>query len=115
MSRFTNTALFPPPPPSLTSHPTTCCSAAELMSVLFFHTMRYKATDPRNQCNDRFVLSKGHAAPILYAAWAEAGFVKEADLVNLRKLDSDLEGHPTPLFVRFKMEELTNGKGLPCG
>uniref|UniRef100_A0A673XDM5 transketolase n=1 Tax=Salmo trutta TaxID=8032 RepID=A0A673XDM5_SALTR len=44
---------------TLTScHPTTCCSAAELMSVLFFHTMRYKATDPRNQCNDRFVLSK---------------------------------------------------------
>lgn len=40
---------------------------------------------------------QGHAAPILYAAWAEAGFVKEADLVNLRKLDSDLEGHPTPV------------------
>lgn len=39
-------------------HPTSCCSAAELMSVLFFHTMRYKADDPRNQCNDRFVLSK---------------------------------------------------------
>uniref|UniRef100_A0AAZ3S111 Transketolase n=1 Tax=Oncorhynchus tshawytscha TaxID=74940 RepID=A0AAZ3S111_ONCTS len=43
---------------SNSGHPTTCCSAAELMSVLFFHTMRYKATDPRNQCNDRFVLSK---------------------------------------------------------
>lgn len=39
-------------------HPTSCCSAAELMSVLFFHAMRYKADDPRNQCNDRFVLSK---------------------------------------------------------
>lgn len=100
------------------------------MSVLFFHTMRYKADDPRNQCNDRFVLSKvgvqyflfcwstsvgqfvwdlvtcappphshvqGHAAPILYAAWAEAGFVKESDLLNLRKIDCDLEGHPTPV------------------
>uniref|UniRef100_A0A8C7DK44 Transketolase n=1 Tax=Oncorhynchus kisutch TaxID=8019 RepID=A0A8C7DK44_ONCKI len=43
---------------SNSGHPTTCCSAAELMSVLFFHTMRYKAADPRNQCNDRFVLSK---------------------------------------------------------
>uniref|UniRef100_A0A673XG94 Transketolase n=2 Tax=Salmo trutta TaxID=8032 RepID=A0A673XG94_SALTR len=43
---------------SNSGHPTTCCSAAELMSVLFFHTMRYKASDPRNQCNDRFVLSK---------------------------------------------------------
>uniref|UniRef100_A0A3Q2CQZ1 Transketolase n=1 Tax=Cyprinodon variegatus TaxID=28743 RepID=A0A3Q2CQZ1_CYPVA len=43
---------------SNSGHPTSCCSAAELMSVLFFHTMRYKADDPRNQCNDRFVLSK---------------------------------------------------------
>lgn len=39
-------------------HPTSCCSAAEIMSVLFFHTMRYKASDPRNACNDRFVMSK---------------------------------------------------------
>uniref|UniRef100_A0A8C4HAS2 Transketolase n=1 Tax=Dicentrarchus labrax TaxID=13489 RepID=A0A8C4HAS2_DICLA len=43
---------------SNSGHPTSCCSAAELMSVLFFNTMRYKADDPRNQCNDRFVLSK---------------------------------------------------------
>uniref|UniRef100_A0A4W6EYF9 Transketolase n=1 Tax=Lates calcarifer TaxID=8187 RepID=A0A4W6EYF9_LATCA len=85
---------------SNSGHPTSCCSAAELMSVLFFHTMRYKADDPRNQCNDRFVLSKGHAAPVLYAAWAEAGFVKEADLLNLRKIDCDLEGHPTPVRQR---------------
>jgi len=41
-------------------------------------------------------LSKGHAAPILYAAWAEAGFVDKAELLNLRKYGSDLEGHPTP-------------------
>lgn len=40
------------------SHPTSCCSAAEIMAVLFFHTMRYKSQDPRNQHNDRFVLSK---------------------------------------------------------
>lgn len=43
---------------SVPSHPTSCCSAAEIMSVLFFHAMRYKTKDPRNQCNDRFVLSK---------------------------------------------------------
>uniref|UniRef100_A0A8C7NNR8 Transketolase n=2 Tax=Oncorhynchus mykiss TaxID=8022 RepID=A0A8C7NNR8_ONCMY len=102
---------------SNSGHPTTCCSAAELMSVLFFHTMRYKATDPRNQCNDRFVLSKGHAAPILYAAWAEAGFVKEADLINLRKIDSDLEGHPTPKleFVDVATGSLGQGLGAACG
>ena len=44
----------------------------------------------------RFILSKGHAAPILYAAWAEAGLFPASDLMNLRKIDSDLEGHPTP-------------------
>ncbi|CDR00157.1 unnamed protein product [Oncorhynchus mykiss] len=79
--------------------------------------MRYKATDPRNQCNDRFVLSKGHAAPILYAAWAEAGFVKEADLINLRKIDSDLEGHPTPKleFVDVATGSLGQGLGAACG
>ncbi|CAB1335787.1 unnamed protein product [Coregonus sp. 'balchen'] len=97
---------------SNSGHPTTCCSAAELMSVLFFHTMRYKATDPRNQCNDRFVLSKGHAAPILYAAWAEAGFVKEADLINLRKIDSDLEGHPTPKLEFVDVATGSLGQGL---
>uniref|UniRef100_A0AAX7SXB5 Transketolase n=1 Tax=Astatotilapia calliptera TaxID=8154 RepID=A0AAX7SXB5_ASTCA len=102
---------------SNSGHPTSCCSAAELMSVLFFHAMRYKADDPRNQCNDRFVLSKGHAAPVLYAAWAEAGFVKESELVNLRKIDSDLEGHPTPklAFVDVATGSLGQGLGAACG
>ena len=54
-------------------HPTSCCSMAEIMAVLFFDVMRFHVSDPRNRSNDRFVLSKGHAAPILYAAWAEAG------------------------------------------
>lgn len=49
------------------SHPTSCSSMAEIISVLFFHTMRYKVSEPRDPNNDRFVLSKGHAAPILYA------------------------------------------------
>ncbi|KAM6925223.1 transketolase-like protein 2 [Xenentodon cancila] len=102
---------------SNSGHPTSCCSAADLMSVLFFHTMRYKADDPRNQCNDRFVLSKGHAAPILYAAWVEAGYVKESDLLNLRKFDCDLEGHPTPklAFVDVATGSLGQGLGAACG
>ncbi|TRY90627.1 hypothetical protein DNTS_003695 [Danionella cerebrum] len=102
---------------SNSGHPTSCCSAAELISVLFFHTMRYKADDPRNQCNDRFILSKGHAAPILYAAWAEAGFIKESDLMTLRKIDSDLEGHPTPklAFVDVATGSLGQGLGAACG
>uniref|UniRef100_A0A8C9W1Y4 Transketolase n=1 Tax=Scleropages formosus TaxID=113540 RepID=A0A8C9W1Y4_SCLFO len=78
-------------------HPTSCCSVAEIMSVLFFHTMRYRPEDPRNPNNDRFVLSKGHAAPVLYAVWAETGYLKESDLLNLRKIDSTLEGHPVPV------------------
>jgi len=56
-------------------HPSTCCSAAEIMAALFFSEMRYDPRSPENPDNDRFVLSKGHAAPILYAAWAEAGII----------------------------------------
>jgi transketolase len=58
--------------------------------------MRFDPADPANPANDRFILSKGHAAPLLYAAWAEAGILKPEQLLTLRRLDSDLEGHPTP-------------------
>ena len=58
--------------------------------------MRVNTEHPRSFVNDRFVLSKGHAAPILYAAWAEAGLIKKEELLNIRKFDCDLEGHPTP-------------------
>src|SRR5215469_18721269 len=77
-------------------HPTSCASAAEIVSVLFYSVMRYDPRDPGNRSNDIFVLSKGHAAPILYAAWAEAGAFPREKLLTLRKVDSDLEGHPTP-------------------
>lgn len=102
---------------SNSGHPTSCCSAAEILSVLFFNTMRYDAADPGNFNNDRFVLSKGHAAPILYAAWAEAGYIKESDLLNLRKIDCDLEGHPTPKlpFVDVATGSLGQGLGASCG
>lgn len=83
---------------SKSGHPTSCSSIAEVMAVLFLDEMKYFVHKPRNPSNDRFVLSKGHAAPILYAAWAEAGLLKESDLLNLRKIDSDLEGHPTPVI-----------------
>ncbi|MGH0158608.1 UNVERIFIED_CONTAM: hypothetical protein FKN15_035532 [Acipenser sinensis] len=95
---------------SNSGHPTSCCSAAEIMSVLFFNTMKYKTADPRNANNDRFIMSKGHAAPILYAAWAEAGYVKEADLLNLRKIDCELEGHPTPRSIEARTQVVTKGR-----
>jgi len=79
-------------------HPTSCMSAADIMSVMFFREMQFDPSDPDNPANDRFVLSKGHAAPLLYAAFAEAGIFTVPQLATLRKIDSILEGHPTPEF-----------------
>jgi transketolase len=81
-------------------HPTSCASAAEIVAALFFAEMRYDPRNPQNPDNDRFVLSKGHAAPILYAAWAEVGFLTRDDLLKLRRLDSDLEGIHAATTVR---------------
>lgn len=99
---------------SNSGHPTSCCSAAEVMSVLFFNTMRYTNEEPRGPNNDRFVLSKGHAAPILYAAWAEAGLFPTSKLLDLRKLSSDLEGHPTPRLNFVDVATGSLGQGLSC-
>ncbi|XP_076124115.1 transketolase-like [Alosa pseudoharengus] len=98
-------------------YPTSCCSAAEIMSVLFFHTMRYRPEDPKNPNNDRFILSKGHAAPALYSMWAETGFLKESELMSLCQVDSTLEGHPTPKqpFVDVATGSLGQGLGVACG
>src|SRR5436309_6420004 len=76
-------------------HPSSCLSAADLVSVIFFREMRFDPKDAHNPANDRFILSKGHAAPLLYAAYAEAGILDASQLTSLRRLDSDLEGHPT--------------------
>ncbi|XP_029177223.1 transketolase-like protein 2 isoform X2 [Nylanderia fulva] len=102
---------------SKSGHPTSCSSMAEIMSVLFFHTMRYKVSAPRDPSSDRFILSKGHAAPILYAAWAEAGLFPSSELLNLRKFDSDLEGHPTPRlnFVDVGTGSLGQGLSVAAG
>jgi len=95
-------------------HPTSCCSAADIVATLFFAVMHYDPANPKDRGNDRFILSKGHAAPLLYAAWAEAGFIKRDDLLNLRKLSSDLEGHPTPRLPFVDMATGSLGQGL-CG
>lgn len=95
-------------------HPTSCCSMAEIMSVLFFHTMRYKVSDPGDPSSDRFVLSKGHAAPVLYAAWAEAGLYSADYLNNLRKIDCELEGHPMPHLPYVDVATGSLGQGLSC-
>src|ERR1700746_1064444 len=74
-------------------HPTSCCSAADLVAALFFGHMRFDPKNPRYANNDRFILSKGHAAPLLYSAWAELGFIPTDELLKLRQFGSDLEGH----------------------
>lgn len=96
-------------------HPTSCCSIAEIMATLFFEVMHYDPSDPRNPNNDRFVLSKGHAAPILYAAWAHAGRFPADELVRLRELDCDLEGHPTPRLSFVDVATGSLGQGLSAG
>jgi transketolase len=96
-------------------HPSTCCSAAEIMSALFFAEMRYDPRDPDNEDNDRFVLSKGHGAPVLYAAWAEAGIIERDAVLTLRRVDSDLEGHPTPRLPWVDVATGSLGQGLAAG
>src|SRR5262249_58678714 len=63
-------------------HPTSCCSAADVVAALFFSEMRFDPTNPRAEQNDQFLLSKGHAAPVLYAAWAEVGYITRDDLLR---------------------------------
>ena len=96
-------------------HPTTCLSSAELMACLFFDVMRYNPKDPFDLANDEFVLSKGHAAPILWAAYAEAGIFPLKELMNLRKISSVLEGHPTPRMEWVKAATGSLGQGLSVG
>lgn len=96
-------------------HPTTCLSMADLAAVLFFSEMRYNVRDSEDWGNDEFVLSKGHAAPILWAVYAEAGIIPEAELMDLRKIASRLEGHPTPRMNWVKAATGSLGQGLSVG
>jgi len=96
-------------------HPTTCLSMADLLACLFFDEMKYDPKDPDNWANDELVLSKGHAAPILWAAYAEAGIIPEKSLMNLRKITSVLEGHPTPRMKWVKSATGSLGQGLSVG
>jgi transketolase len=96
-------------------HPTSCCSAADVMATLFFGHMRFDAKNPHYHNNDRFILSKGHAAPLLYAAWAETGLFPAGELLKLRQLGSDFEGHPTPRLPFVDVATGSLGQGLSVG
>ena len=75
-------------------HPGGSLSSADIVTALFFHTMRHRPVDPKWPDRDRFILSKGHCAPVLYAALARSGYFPVDDLINLRKIDCHLQGHP---------------------
>ena len=92
-------------------HPTSCMSAADVVSVLFFDEMRFDPRDPSGRGADVFVLSKGHAAPLLWAALKEAGCIDD-DLLTLREITSPLEGHPTPLVPWVRVATGSLGQGL---
>ncbi|MBI3664094.1 MAG: transketolase [Acidobacteria bacterium] len=96
-------------------HPTSCLSAADLVAGLFFHAMKFERQNPNSAASDRFVLSKGHAAPVLYAALAEAGVIPVARLLTLREFSSELEGHPTPLVPGVDAATGSLGQGLSVG
>ncbi|MDP1695577.1 MAG: transketolase [archaeon] len=96
-------------------HLTSCLSCAEIMSSLFFQVMHYDIKDPFNHESDEFILSKGHAAPILYSSLYHAGAIAYY-LKGLRQLNSPLEGHPLPLpsgWIKAATGSL--GQGLSIG
>jgi transketolase len=75
-------------------HPGGSLSAADIVTCLYFHVMRHRPDHPQWENRDRFILSKGHACPVLYAALAEAGYIAPDLLTSLRRFGSPLQGHP---------------------
>lgn len=99
-------------------HPGGSLSIADVMALLYFVEMNVDPTNPKAQNRDCFVLSKGHAAPALYATLAEKGFFPKDELLNLRKIDHILQGHPdmkhTP-GVDMSTGSLGQGISAACG
>ncbi len=99
-------------------HPGGSLSAADVLAVLYFHHMRHDPKNPKWEGRDRFVLSKGHACPVLYAALAEAGYFDREHLKTLRKLGSILQGHPDMRKapgVEISSGSLGQGLAVACG
>jgi transketolase len=98
-------------------HPTSSMSAAHLVAVLFADHLRTDVDDPHGPGNDRFVLSKGHAAPVLYSALKAIGAIDDATLLTLRRFESPIQGHPAPVPELPWVEAATGslGQGLAIG
>ncbi len=96
-------------------HPTSCLSAADITTVLFDRYFTYDLEHPLNVYNDRFVLSKGHAAPLLYTLFGMAGAYPLEELKTLRKFGSPFEGHPVPKYKYAEAATGSLGQGLSVG
>ncbi|MDR2356410.1 MAG: transketolase [Clostridiales Family XIII bacterium] len=93
-------------------HPGGSLSAADIAAVLYFNEMRLDPKDPKRPDRDKFVLSKGHAAPLLYAALAERGYFPKEELSKLRKLGALLQGHPNIKVPGVEMSTGSLGQGF---
>ena len=96
-------------------HPTSSMSAADLMAVLMSKYLHYDFERPKLPNNDHFILSKGHAAPLLYSMYKAAGAISDDELLSLRKFGSRIEGHPVPLLPWVDVATGSLGQGLPIG
>lgn len=96
-------------------HLTSALSCVDILTVLFGSILRYDPNLPQNIYNDRFILSKGHAAPALYATYAACGWLPEKELLTLRTKTSRLEGHPTKELPMIDVATGSLGQGLAVG
>ncbi|HJS27898.1 MAG TPA: transketolase [Actinomycetota bacterium] len=96
-------------------HPTSSMSAAHLMSVLWSDHLRFDIGDPGNRANDRFVLSKGHASPLMFSILEAVGAISDEQLMTFRRFGSPIQGHPVPLPDMPWVDVATGslGQGLP--
>jgi transketolase len=99
-----------------TGHPGGSLSSAEILTTLYFEKLKVDAKHPKDANRDRFVLGKGHAAPMLYMILSERGFFPKEELATLRQLDSKLQGHPCALKVSgVELSTGPLGLGLSAG
>ncbi|MEQ8464925.1 transketolase [Coleofasciculus sp. E1-EBD-02] len=96
-------------------HPTSSMSAADLMAVFMSKYFRYDFDNPDNPNNDRFILSKGHACPLLYAMHKAAGVMSDEDMMSLRQFGSPVQGHPVPVLPGIEVATGSLGQGLSVG
>jgi len=93
-------------------------SSADIVTALYFHHLRHRPKEPDWPKRDRFILSKGHCAPLLYAVLAECGYFPKEELKTLRKIDSHLQGHPDMSKVKgveASTGSLGQGLSIACG